>query len=80
MTIELLSKPRCVQCDASKRSFTNHNLDYKVVDMTQDEDALALAKGLGYMAAPVIVIRDAEGTIVDHFAGFQPEKIAALAA
>lgn len=80
MTIELLSKPSCVQCTASKRAFDNNGLEYSIIDMTQDEQALATAKGLGYMAAPVIVVRDSEGTIVDHFSGFNPEKIKALSA
>ena len=80
MTIELLSKPNCVQCTATKKAFDKNETAYTVTDVTQDEAALALAKGLGYLSAPVVVVRDAAGDIINHFAGFQPEKIKALSA
>lgn len=75
MTIELLSKPACVQCTASKRALDSNGADYTITDLTQDADALATAKGLGYLQAPVMVIRDAANNIIDHWSGFRPEKI-----
>jgi glutaredoxin-like protein NrdH len=76
MVLELLSKPACVQCTATKRTFDSKGAEYKTTDLTQDADALAEAKGLGYMAAPVVLVRDAVGNLVDHWSGFRPEKIA----
>ena len=43
--------------------------------MSLDPEALEAAKGLGYLQAPVVVVRDAENNIVDHWSGFRPEKI-----
>lgn len=80
MTVELLSKPACVQCNMTKRSFDKNGLEYSVTDLVQDANALALAKELGHMSAPVVLVKDADGTIVDHWSGFQPEKIAAIQA
>ena len=80
MTIELLSKPSCVQCSASKRALDKAGLEYTVTDMVETPEALELAKGLGHLQAPVLLVRDSLGTIIDHFSGFQPEKIKALAA
>lgn len=49
---------------------------FKEIDMSADADALALAKSFGFMQAPVVIIRNEEGAIVDKWAGFRPEKIA----
>ncbi len=75
MKIQLLSKPACVQCTASKRALDSNGAKYTTTDLTQDTEALATAKGLGYLQAPVIVVRDASDNIVDHWSGFRPEKI-----
>lgn len=74
MDITVYSKPLCVQCDATKRALTKAGVGYSVVDITEDAEALAKVKALGYMQAPVVI---ADG---DHWAGFRPDKIKALAA
>lgn len=74
MAITVYSKPLCVQCDATKRALTKAGLAYSVVDVTEDADALAKVKALGYMQAPVVITED------DHWAGFRPDKIKALSA
>lgn len=74
MDITVYSKPMCVQCDATKRAMDRAGLAYSVVDVTEDADALARVKSLGYMQAPVVITAD------DHWAGFRPDKIKAIAA
>jgi glutaredoxin-like protein NrdH len=49
-------------------------VEYKTVDITQDEAALEMILGMGFQSAPV-VISDA-----GNWAGFQPDKINLLAA
>lgn len=78
MTITVLSKSNCVQCDATKRNLDNADVDYEVGDIYSDEN-LNLVTELGYKAAPVVIIRDAEGSILDHWSGFNPTKITELA-
>ncbi|MFD1505892.1 glutaredoxin-like protein NrdH [Georgenia yuyongxinii] len=73
MSITVYSKPSCVQCDATYRALNKQGLDYEVVDMTTDPEALASVKALGYQQAPVVF---ADG---DHWSGFRPDKIKALA-
>lgn len=73
MSITVYSKPNCVQCDATYRALVKNGLEYDVIDITQDEQALATVKALGYQQAPVVF---AEG---DHWSGFRPDKIKALA-
>ncbi|CAM3977574.1 glutaredoxin-like protein NrdH [Helcobacillus massiliensis] len=74
MEITVYSKPMCVQCDATKRAFTKAGVAFNVVDLTEDADALATVKALGYQQAPVVM------TSTDHWAGFRPDKIKATAA
>ncbi|WP_277051059.1 glutaredoxin-like protein NrdH [Ruania albidiflava] len=74
MTITVFSKPACVQCDATYRALKKHGLDYEVVDISTDAEALESVKALGYQQAPVVF---AGG---DHWSGFRPDKIKALAA
>lgn len=76
MTIELLSKNNCVQCNATTRTLDKAEATYLKIDMSQDFEALELARELGYQQAPVVLIKDSEGNITDHWSGFNPEKIA----
>lgn len=70
MAITIYSKPSCVQCTATYRAMKG--IDYTVVDMSVDEEALAMVKGLGHLGAPVVVTED------DSWSGFNPLKIAEL--
>ncbi|UNX55019.1 glutaredoxin-like protein NrdH [Georgenia sp. TF02-10] len=74
MSITVYSKPACVQCDATYRALAKQGLAYEVVDITEDAEALESVKALGYQQAPVVF---AGG---DHWSGFRPDKIKALAA
>ncbi|MFD4009120.1 glutaredoxin-like protein NrdH [Brachybacterium vulturis] len=73
MSITVYTKPLCVQCDATKRALNKLGFAYDVVDLTEDELALKRVKALGYAQAPVVV------TSEDHWSGYRPDKIKALA-
>lgn len=73
MSITVYTKPSCVQCNATKRALQKNGLEFTEVDLTQDAEALATVKALGYQQAPVVF---AGG---DHWAGYRPDKIRALA-
>ena len=73
MTVILYSKPACVQCDATKRALDKQGVAYTIIDLSEDAAAMELVTGLGYRQAPVVI---AGG---DHWAGFRPDKIGALA-
>lgn len=77
--IEVLSREACVQCTASKRALDALHADYITTNLEQDPSARALAKGLGYLQAPVILIRDEDGVIIAHWSGFRPEKLSEYA-
>lgn len=81
MSITVYSKPNCVQCTATYRALQNHGLGaeadgrYDIVDLTADPEALGTVKKLGYAQAPVVIVRSDDGTILDHWSGFRPDKI-----
>jgi glutaredoxin-like protein NrdH len=73
--VTVYSKPACVQCEATKKALDRAGIEYDVVDVTTDPDALAyITTELGYRQAPVVVAEHA------HWSGFRPDQIRALAA
>ena len=74
MSITVYSKPRCPQCDATYRALDKQGISYEKIDVTQDAESLAFIKGLGYQQAPVVVAGE------DHWSGFRPDRIKAIAA
>lgn len=72
----LYTKPGCVQCTATYRAMDDAGIEYDVVDVAEDDEALARIKALGYMAAPVVIAAGGR----DHWSGFRPDKIATLQA
>lgn len=73
MAVTVYTKPSCVQCTATYRALDSKGIEYDVLDLSQDEEALQAVKELGYLQAPVVVTDD------EHWSGFRPDKISALA-
>lgn len=79
MTVEVYSKPNCVQCTQTKKALEKQGVEYVAIDLTADEKAFEFVTGeLGHRAAPVVVIKDNNGGIVKSWAGFQPELLSEL--
>ena len=74
MSVTVYSKPACVQCDATYRALDRKGVEYTVVDITEDAEALEMVRNLGYLQAPVVVAGDT------HWSGFRPDQISAVAA
>ena len=74
MTVAVYSKPACVQCTATYRALDAQGIQYEIFDVTADDKALETVKDLGYMQAPVVIAGE------DHWSGFRPDKISAIAA
>lgn len=75
MTVTVYTKPNCVQCKATYRALDNQGVEYSKVDVSEDGDALVTIKNLGYLQVPVVLTEAG-----DHWSGFRPDKINALAA
>lgn len=70
--VKVYSKPACVQCTATYRRLDAKGISYKILDVSQDEEALAEIKELGYLQAPVVI------TEKEHWSGFRPDLIDAI--
>ena len=70
--VTVYSLPNCVQCDSTKRLLTRNEVSFNEVDLSQDADAMAMIRELGYNAAPVVMAGE------DHWSGFRPDKLATL--
>ena len=44
----------CGNCNIAKEKLKSANIEYKFIDVTEDEQALNLIKSLGYRQVPVI--------------------------
>ena len=73
MSITLYTKPACVQCNATKKALDRAGLDYDTVDISAHDEARDYVMALGYVQAPVV---EANG---EHWSGFRPDRIKALA-
>ena len=74
MSITVYTLPSCVQCESTKKVLDKNNIEYSVVDLSQDEVAYELVKSLGYAAAPVVIAGDS------HWSGFRPDMLSSLLA
>ncbi len=72
--ITVYSTPVCMQCTATKKEFDRKGVAYDSVDLTQDAEAMAKVRALGYQQAPVVIVSEDE-----HWSGFRPDKISAVA-
>jgi glutaredoxin-like protein NrdH len=74
LTVTLYTLPSCVQCDSTKKVLQKNEIPYNEIDLSVDDSAMEMVKALGYASAPVVFAGE------DHWAGFRPDKLSALAA
>lgn len=74
MEITVYSKPSCVQCNATYRALEKGGIEYRIIDITEDEEARNYIKGLGYLQVPVVIAGN------EHWSGFRPDRVKAITA
>ena len=72
--VTVYTKPNCPQCTMTKKQLDRLGIEHRDIDVTVNPDAHAYVTGLGYTAAPVVVIGDGE----NHWAGFKPDRLKGL--
>lgn len=75
MQTTVYSKPNCAQCLGTYRDLDKRGVSYDVIDATKDTEAFALLESLNSLQMPTVILRDEEGSIVEHWSGNRPEKI-----
>lgn len=67
--------PDCMRCVLTKRVLTEKGVRFLEVDIRSNDAAREyVVDDLGYTEAPVVVVTDE-----DHWSGFRPDKLDALA-
>lgn len=64
------TKSNCVQCRQTKSFLERAGIEFDLIDLEQDAEALNKVKSLGFSSAPVVEI---EGG--NSWAGFNPIKL-----
>jgi len=72
--VRLITKPSCQPCRAMKKKLIESNVEFEELSVMV-EDNLALAKELGFLQVPVLILEDGSA-----FGGFRPDLVNALAA
>lgn len=72
--ITVYTSPGCQPCKATIRKLNQLGIEHNRIDVTQDDEALAYIKSLGYLRAPVVVAGD------QHWGDYRPSRIEELAA
>ena len=80
MSITMYGLPAsvCVGCRATEISFRRKGIETEKVRLDEDPVAMEFIKSLGYSSAPVVVVKDNEGNVTDHWGGFRESKIEEL--
>lgn len=77
-TLTILSKTPCPQCTSSYRKLDKLGVPYNISDASDDEKREIGAR-YNYSQAPVVLVTDESGEVIDHWSGFRPDKIEAFA-
>lgn len=73
MNVTVFTTPSCVQCEMTKKVLTKDKVEFTVVDLSTDQEAMEKVKALGYASAPVVIAGDT------HWSGFQHSRLKTLA-
>ena len=74
--ITVYKKPQCFACTKTIEKLEGAGLDVDIVDVTENDDALAYVKDdLGYTGAPEVEVSEH-----DHWSGLRPDHIARVIA
>lgn len=68
--IIIYSKPNCMQCAFSKKYLKDKGIEFKEINVFEDNEALTMLRDAGYVQMPVV---DVNG---EFHTGFRPEILA----
>ena len=68
--ITVYSRQNCMPCKFTKQFLTEHNIQFKNIDVSEEPEALEILKQHGFFTLPVVVVESGEAWF-----GFRPENI-----
>ena len=72
MTITVYTQPDCRGCAATKRWLVKRGQPFVELSARLHIEWL---RAHGYTSAPVVTVTDAQGKVVDSWAGYQPARL-----
>ena len=77
MNVTLYTQPQCGPCRATKHALEIRGVPFTAVNVMENAASLEKLKGLDYLTVPVVIVED--GSEIEHWGGFQMDRIADLA-
>lgn len=74
LKVTVYTTPNCVQCEQTKRYLNVNEVEYSVVDLSENPEALQMVLDLGFTASPVVITDD------ENWSGFKLDNLSKLAA
>ena len=68
--VTVYTKKNCPQCIMTKKYMDALDIEYKTIDVADNEEAREYVKSLGFQTLPVVVVENGEAWF-----GFRPENI-----
>ncbi|MGR3742455.1 glutaredoxin-like protein NrdH [Companilactobacillus sp. DQM5] len=68
--IVVYSKNNCMQCKMTKRYLTEHDINFREINVSNEPEYIDYLKGLGYQSVPVVMPNDS-----DPIVGFRPDAL-----
>ncbi len=72
MSVIVYSKPNCPQCVLTKNELERLNIEFDVIDVSTDTDAVSHLKQMGFRALPVV---KANG---EYWSGHKSDKLKSI--
>lgn len=69
------TSPTCGRCTTLLALMTRRGIEHSTVDVTADPEAHARIVELGYRELPVTTRHDDAGNLIDHWHGYNPDKL-----
>lgn len=77
MAVTVYTSPNCMPCRGTKRALDKAKIPYAVIDIAENPEAVETLRALGHTQTPVVTVELPDG--LDHWSGFRPDNINALA-
>ncbi|WP_144837197.1 glutaredoxin domain-containing protein [Kocuria rosea] len=74
-TVTLYTAPHCTDCTAAAQAMDRKHVPYALISLAAAPTSLDYVKSLGHQRAPVTVVQNDHGTVVDHWSGYRPDKL-----
>lgn len=75
VTVKVFSKNHCQPCNLTKKAFVAKDIAFTEVNIEDNPSAYDEAIAFGHSSAPIVVISDLDGNVVDSWGGMRPDKI-----